>query len=130
MIDVLSFEYEAVYQDIRVKAVHLTHDVPNCGFIVTIGKETAFYATDTATLNGIEVKADLYLIEANYVTEELQQRIREKEAAGEYVYEYRAANNHLSEEQAVDWLMRNMPPGTEYLFLHQHQEDSHAGKVE
>lgn len=126
----LSFEYDSVYRDIRVKAVHLVHDVPNCGFLIKVGNETAFYATDTATLDHLQIKADLYLIEANYRTDELQKRIREKEAAGEYVYEYRAANNHLSEEQAVDWLMRNMPPGAEYLFLHRHQEADHADEDE
>ena len=41
---------------------------------------------------------------------------------GEFSYEYRAAQNHLSQEQALDWLARNVGPNSRYEFLHQHKE--------
>lgn len=103
----------------------LTHDVPNCGWHISIGKETLFYATDTATLDGVEAgDYDLYLIEANHTREELEARAKAKLEAGEYAYEYRAAANHLSQEQALDWLYQQMGQHSKYVFLHQHQERS------
>lgn len=101
----------------------LTHDVPNCGWHISAGKESLFYATDTATLDGVEAQGyDLYLIEANHTREELEARARAKLEAGEFAYEYRAAANHLSQEQALDWLAKNMGPNSRYVFLHQHYE--------
>ena len=101
----------------------LTHDVPNCGWHISIGKETLFYATDTATLDGVEAgDYDLYLIEANHTREELEARAKAKLEAGEYAYEYRAAANHLSQEQALDWLYQQMGQHSRYVFLHAHQD--------
>ena len=107
----------------------LVHDVPNCGYHITFfhdGKdERLFYATDTATLDGIEAPGyDLYLIEANHTMEEIQRRAWEKLNAGEFAYEVRAAANHLSQEQALDWLYQQMGPHSQYVFLHQHSERS------
>lgn len=103
----------------------LVHDVPNCGWHISSSKESLFYATDTATLDGVEApEYDLYLIEANHTREELEARARAKRAAGEYAYEYRAAANHLSQEQALDWLYQQMGPNSQYVFLHQHKERS------
>ena len=107
----------------------LVHDVPNCGHHITFfhdGKdERLFYATDTATLDGIEAPGyDLYLIEANHTMEDIQRRAWEKLNAGEFAYEVRAAANHLSQEQALDWLYQQMGPNSQYVFLHQHSERS------
>ena len=107
----------------------LVHDVPNCGYHITTfldkKDEHLFYATDTATLDGVEAKGyDLYMIEANHTQEELEARAQAKLAAGEYAYEYRAAANHLSQEQALDWLYQQMGPNSQYVFLHQHLERS------
>lgn len=106
-----------------VSPVTLIHDVPNCGWRICLGKKTIFYATDTATLDGVEAQGyDLYLIEANHTQEELEARAQAKLEAGEFAYEYRAAANHLSQEQALDWLGKNMGPNSRYVFLHRHQE--------
>lgn len=103
----------------------LVHDVPNCGWHICHKNESLFYATDTATLDGVEApEYDLYLIEANHKLEELEARAKAKRDAGEYAYEYRAAANHLSQEQALNWLYRQMGPHSRYVFLHQHQERS------
>lgn len=101
----------------------LVHDVPNCGWRISRNKEWMFYATDTATLDGVEAHGyDLYLIEANHTREELEARAKAKLEAGEYAYEYRAAANHLSQEQALDWLYQQMGPHSRYVFLHAHQD--------
>lgn len=86
--------------------------------------ETIFYATDTSTLDHIEAKNyDYYLIEANHTKAEIEARIAEKQAQGEFAYEVRAARNHLSQEQANEWLTRNAGPNSKYVFLHQHREE-------
>lgn len=125
VIDVLTPSQEVVYQDLcYLTPEALTHDVPNCGYHMTVmGGERLFYATDTATLDGVEAKGyDWYLIEANHTRAELEERVAAKHAAGEYAYEVRAAANHLSQEQALDWLYQQMGPNSQYVFLHQHQE--------
>lgn len=111
--------------------VKLVHNVPNCGYKIFFGREgyKLFYATDTGTLDGIEVKGyDLYLIEANHTQAEIEERIRAKAAAGEFIYETAAEQNHLSREQALEWLAQNMGKNSKYVFLHQHRERraSHA----
>ena len=125
-IDVFTPGFCAIYKGLcKVMPEGLTHDVPNCGYHIWSGNDSLFYATDASTLDGIEApNYDLYLIEANHTRAELEERAAAKRAAGEYAYEYRAAANHLSQEQALDWLYRQMGPHSQYVFLHQHQERS------
>ena len=98
------------------------HNVPNCGWRIFLpNKEKVLYATDLSTMEGIEAKAyDLYLIEMNHKREEIEAKIAEKTAAGEFSYEVEAARNHLSEEQALDWLAENAGPYSKFIPMHQH----------
>lgn len=99
----------------------LVHNVPNCGYIVSTLSEAMMYATDTGNLDMIEAKnLDLYLIEANHGEDEIQARIEAKLEAGEMAYEAAAMENHLSREQALQWLSENMGPKSRYVFMHQH----------
>lgn len=125
-IDVLTPGFCSVYKGLcTVMPEGLVHDVPNCGYHIWSGKDTLFYATDTATLDGVEAPGyGLYLIEANHRRDELEARAKAKREAGEFAYEYRASANHLSQEQALDWLYGQMGPNSRYVFLHQHQERS------
>lgn len=113
---------------LSIRPQQLVHDAPNCGYHLIFTpehgrRERLFYATDTATLDGVEAKDyDLYLIEANHTREELEARAKAKLEAGQYAYEYRAAANHLSQEQALDWLYSQMGPNSRYVFLHAHQD--------
>lgn len=105
----------------------LVHDVPNCGYIIAQCGERVFYATDTATLENLNAKkCDLYMIEANHTQEEIDARIAAKLDAGEYPYELEAKRNHLSQEQALNWLVKNMGQNSKYVFLHQHKEDKNG----
>lgn len=126
VIDVFTIRSCSIYKDLcTVVPEELTHDVQNCGYHIWRKAESLFYATDTATLDGVEAKNyDLYMIEANHTRDELEARVQAKRAAGEYAYEYRAASNHLSQEQALDWLYQQMGPHSQYIFLHQHSERS------
>ena len=113
------------YSTFKVSPVKLYHDVDNAGWRVFQNAEKAIYMTDTVTLEGITAKNyDLYLIEANYITEELEERIRSKEAAGEYVYEYRVRKVHLSKEECDKWLLENIGENSEYVYIHQHKEEN------
>ena len=104
-----------------VRPEKLTHNVPNCGWHIRIGNERLFYATDTGTLEGVEAKGyDLYMVEANHSRAELESRIADKEARGEYAYEIRAAENHLSFEQAIDWFAENGGPKSLWIPMHGH----------
>ena len=131
-IDVLEPGWEYVYGDraFVVQPFPLVHNVPNCGYLITENEETLFYATDTGSLSGVSAQnCDIYLIEANHGEAEIQERIREKLAAGEYSYEAAAAMNHLSREKALEWLSMNMGPNSRYVFMHQHvdREETNNG---
>lgn len=119
------FSYNFCYDGFDVSPILLTHNVPNCGYRIYDRREWLFYATDTGTLDGIEARGyDLYMIEANHTRAGIEARIEEKRAAGEFSYEWAAAQNHLSREQAEDWLYQQMGPNSRYVFLHQHQGEA------
>ena len=110
--------------DIGVEPFPLVHDVPNCGYKLFTPGGNAVYATDTANLNGVEAKDfDLYMIEANYEDAEIRQRINDKKASGQYIYEKRVLQTHLSKAKCDDWIYRNAGPMSEILYLHGHKED-------
>ena len=123
-IDLLKIGKLYNYGAFKVSPVKLYHDVDNCGWRVFAGEEKAVYMTDTVTLEGISAKGyDLYLVEANYNESDIQERIRAKEEAGQYVYEYRVLKTHLSKEKADKWLLENIGENSEYVYVHQHRED-------
>ena len=120
-IDVLEIGKIYDYKAFKVSPIKLYHDVPNCGFRLYFGDIKVFYATDTEHLNGIVAKDyDYYFIEANYVTSELEERIRRKAEIGEYSYEMNAARRHLSKEQADAFLLENAGKHSRYEYLHMH----------
>ena len=105
----------------KISAFPLKHDVPNVGWKVEINGERCIYATDTASLEGVVAKGyDLYLIEGNYDMTEALNRLKEKEAVGEFAYERRAIQNHLSRQQCEEWLTQNMTDKGEFVCMHQH----------
>ena len=115
------------YKAFKVSPIKLYHNVENCGYRLFVGQEKAIYATDTEHLQGITAKDyDLYMIEANYEDEELQERINAKMETGEYCYELNVASRHLSHEQASDFLLENMKTDSEYVFLHQHKSKENS----
>lgn len=124
-IDVFTPELLNTYsEDLKITAVELTHNVPNCGYKIFIGGEKIFYATDTNNLNGITAPDyDLYLIEANYEDEEIQERIRKKEENGQYAYECEVLKNHLSKQKCDDFIVRNAGNKSQFIYMH-----GHAGK--
>lgn len=123
-IDVYEIGRVYDYSGFWISPVKLYHDVANCGYRLFINDERAIYMTDTGTVKGISAKNyDLYLIEANYITEELEQRIREKQVTGEYIYEKRVRQVHLSKEEADEFLLTNMTNDSVYEYLHGHKDN-------
>lgn len=100
------------------------HNVPNCGWKLWKGaNDTLLYATDLGDLEGIEAKGyTLYLLEANHTQAEIEAAVAEAMEKGEFTYRTKAAENHLSYEQAVDWLTENMGPNSVWVPMHQHKE--------
>lgn len=122
-IDVIKIGEIYNYNSFKITPIKAYHDVPNCGYRIFINNKKCIYITDTKTLEGIKaVNYDLYLIEANYESDELKKRIEEKRNNGEYVYESRVEYTHLSKEQTDKFLLENMNDNSIYEYLHQHKE--------
>lgn len=115
----------------KLSAFNLTHDVPNNGWRIQIGNEKCIYATDTTNLYGITAKDyDLYLIEANYDLEETLQKINQKRMNGEFAYEIRAMQNHLSIQQCNEFLEKNMKETSEFVYMHRHKGEVNDKEME
>lgn len=109
----------------KVRLDYLLHDVPNnCIHIEYKNSKKVIYATDTTSIDHIIAKDyDLYLIEANYETDEiLREKIKEAEEKGEFTHLKRVLKTHLSQLQALNWLQENNKNGGDYIFIHQHEE--------
>lgn len=110
---------------IEVEPILLAHDVPNFGFKIRFKKDNykVLYCVDTSTLDGIKARNyNLYLCESNYSKEELEQRKIEKQQNGEFTYEDRVVNTHLSQEQWNKFMLENAGENSECIKIHQHKE--------
>jgi hypothetical protein len=115
--------YLSYHKDLSIIMKEIPHNVRNAAWILFINNKSMMYATDCSDLSGIVSKGlDLYLIEANYTEKEITERIRRKQEAGEHVYEWDVLENHLSREQAENWLYQNMGKRSAYVLLHAHEE--------
>lgn len=127
-IDVYSPGKTSIYaaQGLYVCPVETPHNVPNCAYKIRMAGDnggTVFYATDCGSLDGITAKNfDLYLVEANHTQAEIEERAAAKEAQGLFAYERKAAENHLSMEQAEAWLADNMAFRSVWIPMHGHRE--------
>lgn len=122
-IDILQIGTKYDYKLFKIVAIKLYHDVNQCGYRILFDDYKVIYMTDTKTIEGISAKNyDLYLVEANYKENELEGRIKQKQLQGDFTYEWRVKDTHLSEEQCVEFLLNNMGKDSEYVFMHQHVE--------
>lgn len=107
--------------DLQLIMIPLKHNVSNCGYKLFLNGEKIFYATDCNNLDGIDApNFDLYMIEANYEDAEIQRRIEEKQASGQYCYEYQVLNNHLSKKKADEFIIANAGDKSRFVYLHGH----------
>ena len=123
-IDILEIGKKYDYKLFKIVPIKLYHDVLQCGYRILFKDYKVIYATDTRTLKGIIAQNyDLYLLEANYTEEEMNERIKRKQEKYKYVYEYRAKENHLSKEKCDEFLLKNMGENSKYIYMHQHIEN-------
>lgn len=124
-IDVLDFNITYGYGLCNVIPVPLVHNVPNCGWKIHFADAGKMvYCTDTNNLNGITARNyDLFMIEANYEDEIIQEKIRQKRENGEYAYEVQVLKNHLSKAKADDFIYRNIGPHGQYIYMHCHVDE-------
>lgn len=123
-IDVLDTGLIYNYGICNIIMFSLLHNVPNCGYKIHFPIGKVIYATDTNNLNGVVARDyDLYLIEANYIDEEIQEKIRQKKENGEYAYELQVLKNHLSKAKCDDFLYKNIGQKGEYVYMHCHRDD-------
>ena len=128
-IDIYTPNLKNRYTDgLQLIMIPLKHNVSNCGYKIYLNGEKIFYATDCNNLDGINApNYDLYMIEANYEDEEIQQRIAEKEANGQYCYEYQVLHNHLSKKKADEFLIANAGDKSRFVYLHGHEGSNFNG---
>lgn len=123
-IDVLVPGVMYGYGICNVIPFEVKHNVRNCGWKVWLPSGKLIYCTDMANLNGIHAhNYDLYMIEGNYDEEEIKQRIADKKANGEFIYERRVLRDHMSRQRANDWLYAHMGSNSVYVYMHCHQEE-------
>lgn len=116
------YEANKVYEygPISISPVPVQHDVPNCGYRIIYNNHKTFHVTDVAHLDGIEAKDyDLYAIEFNYDADQLDSTIIEAHRRGVFTHVTRSSQNHLSIQQAVEFIYRNKKTDSEIVKLHQ-----------
>lgn len=122
-IDIIEIDTIYKYGLFTIQAFSLIHNEPNCGYKVHFSNGKKYiYATDTNRIDHIKAKGyDLYMIEANYLEDDLVDRVKDKLSNNDFIYEYDVLENHLSEEKALDWLYQNMESHSQYILMHQHE---------
>ena len=108
----------------KVRLEKLVHDAHNSSIQIEYkkNKKKVVYITDTGSVNHLDIKDyDLYLIESNYNSrEEYEEKIKEAQEKGEYTHLIRVLDTHLSRDDAIDWLNRNIGENSKFQFIHQH----------
>lgn len=120
-IDYLSPNKTYDYNLFKIIPFILIHDVKNIGIKILDkkNKEKVLYAVDTKKIDHIRaVNYDLYLIEANYDEEKLEQNIKRDKENGLFSYGERVKETHLSIQQVSGWLLDNAGENSVYEFLH------------
>lgn len=108
------------YEVFKLSTIKLYHDVENVGYRIFKGNHKLIHCTDTAHLEGITAKNyDLYAIEHNYDEETIDDLIKRKNENGQFSYETGAINTHLSEQQAREFIFKNMNENSKTLRLHE-----------
>lgn len=120
-IDIVEHNRAYDYGIFKIIPCILIHDVKNYGIkiIDRQKKEKIFYAVDTNRIDHIIAKNyDLYLIEANYDEDKLEENIKIDTEKGLFSYGMRVKTTHLSVQKASEWLMNNAGANSNYEFIH------------
>ena len=84
-----------------------------------IKDKKGIYIVDTGNVDNIVARDyDLYLIEANYMIDVLEENKNKLDENNEYDHLYRVENVHLSYEQANEFLINNMKNDSVFEYIH------------
>ena len=104
----------------KIAIGQLWHEVPNCFFRIEKNGFKIFRATDTFTLEGITAyNYNLFCIEYNYDDETVMDVIKKQEDKGRFAHQRNSVNNHLSWQQAQDFIFKNASGDYEVIRLHE-----------
>ena len=109
------------YKQFKISPFVLFHDVKNFGLRIfdTKTNEKIFYAVDTARIDHVEAKYyDLYLVEANYDEEILEENLKKDLEFSGFSYNMRVKDTHLSVNQASEFILDNIGNSSQYEFIH------------
>ena len=124
LIDLLELNEVYDYGPFTVSPFHAQHDVPNCGYRINFNGYKTIHVTDVAHLNGVTAKDyDLYAIEFNYDADKSDRFIEQARAKGEFSHLLKSSTNHLSMQQAVEFIYANRKESS--LVLKLHESSSH-----
>ena len=104
--------------DFRIMPTTMEHDVLCFGYMIQAGPDTLFYATDTASVNYQVAGLTHLMIEANHSISALMKSDANKARIA------RAADNHLSIDQAIEFAVRHKETLQEVHLLHLSDEHS------
>lgn len=109
----------------KITPIETYHDVRNNSYKIDFKPITIYYATDTKKLDYLDCLRGLnyYFVENNFSNEELEQRIKEKEEKGEFAYEYRVLETHMSSEEINSFLIEMMSDNSQFIYCHQHKKE-------
>ncbi|MFV0274769.1 MAG: MBL fold metallo-hydrolase [Bacilli bacterium] len=96
------------YNDLIIKTIPLSHDVPTVGFVIKNDVKELVYVTDTGYLNKNLFETisnkDAYLFESNYDIEMIQNSIRNPNNVRRVLSD----KGHLSNEDSAYYLVNNL----------------------
>lgn len=116
------YELDKVYQygQFTISPFHATHNVPNCGYRINFNGHRTIHVTDVAHLDGVIAKDyDLYAIEFNYDADTMDSHIADAKARGEFTHLMESSGNHLSMQQATEFIHANKKESSKILRLHE-----------
>lgn len=108
------------YTKFQISPVTLYHEVECFGFRIFKDGHKTIHITDTAHVQGITAKGyDLFAIEHNYDEDTIYEKIAEAESQGKFSHQRRSINTHLSDQQAIQFILENASETSKVLHLHQ-----------
>ena len=118
-VDILEAGKLYDYGAFQISPIKIWHDVPNFGYRIFKDQTKIIHCTDTAHLDGIEAKNYThYCIEHNYDEDTVFESIAKIEAGGGFAHQKGAINSHLSEQQARDFIFKNVVKITSLILLY------------
>jgi phosphoribosyl 1,2-cyclic phosphodiesterase len=111
---------------LKVIPFQVSHDAAEpCGyFIANRQHESIAFISDTGTLDGVEIDADCYCIEANYDEAMLERRLEDGAVYAGLHARVTSEFGHLSIQQCDEWLRKNARNDATIIILHKSKDNA------